>query len=60
MTQFQFETIVRIIKSGAPALANELCEALVNVIEENANLRHTLDVNKAAETAETEDTKEEE
>ena len=39
MTQFQFETIVRIIKSGAPALANELCEALVNVVEENATLR---------------------
>ena len=57
MTQFQFETIVRIIKSGAPALANELCEALVNVIEENANLRRTLDENKKVET---EDTKEEE
>ena len=43
MSQFQFETIIRIIKSGAPALANELCEALVNVIEENATLRRKVD-----------------
>ena len=59
MTQFQFETIVRIIKSGAPALANELCEALVNVVEENANLRRILNESKKAETEETEETKEE-
>ena len=50
MTQFQFETIVRIIKSGAPALANELCEALVNVVEENATLRNR--VNELTPTTE--------
>ena len=57
MTQFQFETIVRIIKSGAPALANELCEALVNVVEENATLRKR--VNELTPTTEVSNKEEE-
>lgn len=33
MTQFQFDLICKILSSGAPALANELCEALDNFVQ---------------------------
>jgi hypothetical protein len=33
MTHFQFELICKIIESGAPALANELCGALANLVQ---------------------------
>ena len=34
MTQFQFDAIVKIVQSGAPALANELYNALNNLVNE--------------------------
>lgn len=43
MTQFQFDTIIRIIQSGAPALAKELCEAMVNLVEAKQNLEHKVE-----------------
>ena len=33
MTQFQFEVICKIIENGAPALANELCGTLHNLVQ---------------------------
>lgn len=38
MTQFQFDLICKIIQNGAPALAQELCEALSNFVMDNAKL----------------------
>lgn len=32
MTQFQFDMICKIIESGAPALANELCNSLNDLV----------------------------
>lgn len=32
MTQEQFNTIVKVIKNGAPALADELLSAITNVV----------------------------
>jgi hypothetical protein len=43
MTQFQFDTIIRIIQSGAPALAKELCEAMVNLVEAKQNLERKVE-----------------
>lgn len=39
MTQYQYETIVKIIANGAPALATELCDALKEVILELNQLK---------------------
>lgn len=39
MTQYQYDTIVKIIVNGAPALSNELCEALAEVVSELNELR---------------------
>lgn len=44
MNQQQFEMIVKIIEGGAPALANELCGALANLV----NAYNTLVKEKAA------------
>ena len=38
MNQEQYNTIVKIIQSGAPALANELCSALANLVAAYNNL----------------------
>ena len=38
MTQFQYDTIVTVIKNGAPALENELIGSIDNVIRANAQL----------------------
>ena len=32
MTQFQFDMICKIIQNGAPALANELCNSLNDLV----------------------------
>ena len=42
MTQYQYDTIVKIIVNGAPALSNELCEALAEVVSELNELRETV------------------
>ena len=39
MEQIQFQTIMKIIINGAPALADELCSALANTVEENRKLK---------------------
>lgn len=33
MTQFQFDMICKVIEGGAPALANELCGVLNNLVQ---------------------------
>ena len=38
MTQMQFEIIVKIIESGAPALSNELTTALDRLVKERNGL----------------------
>lgn len=38
MTQFQFDLICKIIESGAPALANELCGSLNDLVIDRNNL----------------------
>ena len=50
MTQFQFDLICKIIENGAPALANELCNAVSNLVqsynklaEENERLKADLE-----------------
>lgn len=50
MTQFQFDLICKIIENGAPALANELCGAVNNLVQsynaavnENADLKAQID-----------------
>lgn len=42
MTQEQLNTIVKIVQNGAPALANELIQSLVDVLNENASLKESL------------------
>lgn len=39
MNQQQFDLIVKVIKNGAPALAEELVQALVNLVTEHAELK---------------------
>ena len=34
MNQFQFDAIVKIVESGAPALANELCNSLNDLVND--------------------------
>jgi hypothetical protein len=61
MTQFQFDLICKIIDTGAPVLAEELCGALNTLVQsfnstivENETLKAQLDAVKAIseETAE--------
>lgn len=53
MTQQQFEIICKIIENGAPALANELCNALNNLVVERNNLAQQLEaINESAEQGE--------
>lgn len=42
MDQFEFECIIQLIKIGAPALADRLCKALINLIESEATLKLTV------------------
>lgn len=39
MSQEQLNTIVKIIRNGAPALADELIDSVVNLIQVNQKLR---------------------
>lgn len=38
MTQFQFEVICKVIESGAPALSNELCSSLNDLVVDRNQL----------------------
>jgi hypothetical protein len=50
MTQLQFEVICKIIENGAPALANELCNALNNLVVDRNNLAKEVEALKSTET----------
>lgn len=52
MSQEQLNTIVKILNNGAPALSNELANAIVNILKENAQLKKELNEMKAAKTSE--------
>ena len=53
MTQQQFEIICKIIENGAPALANELCSALNNLVIDRNNLAKQLEeIKESAERGE--------
>lgn len=39
MTQVQFDTIIKVIENGAPALANELCNSLNDLVNNYNTLR---------------------
>lgn len=56
MTQWQFSTISKLVESGAPALANELLNALnefVNdynkTIEENSKMKQQLEASEKSQ-----------
>lgn len=42
MTQYEYDTIMKIISSGAPALSNELCQAITNLVLENQRMAKEL------------------
>ena len=43
MTQFQYDTIMKIICNGAPALADELCQSFADIINERNAFKKELD-----------------
>lgn len=47
MSEIQFQMIVKIISNGAPALAEELCGAIANVLDENLLLKAEVERLKA-------------
>lgn len=49
MNQMQFDVIVAIIKSGAPALAEELVNALVNLVNSYNEQKAELEKLKSSE-----------
>lgn len=53
MTQFQYDAIVKIICSGAPALADELCRCLADLINENSEIKK--EIKELKEPKESED-----
>ena len=59
MNQLQFDVIIKIIRNGAPALANEMCNSLndlVNdynkLVSENEELKSKLETQISKETIE--------
>ena len=52
MTQLQFEMICKIIETGAPALAEELCNSLNDLVVERNNLAQEVEVLKSGEKVE--------
>ena len=52
MTQYQFDTIMKVIENGAPALANELCNSLNDLVNNyNALRKEKEDSTEAPEKA---------
>ena len=43
MTQFQYDVIIKTICNGAPALADELCTSLAEVVNERNEFKNRLD-----------------
>lgn len=43
MNQFHYDAITKIICSGAPALADELCQSFANLVNERNSLKSELD-----------------
>lgn len=59
MSQEQLNTIVKILRNGAPALADELIDSVVNLIQVNQKLRSDNDeLRKKVESLECTCTKE--
>ena len=50
MTQLQFEIICKVIETGTPALANELCGALNDLVVDRNNLAKEVKMLKSTET----------
>lgn len=53
MNQFQYDVIIKVISSGAPALANELCTSLSDLVndrnalaKENEELKSKIEESK--------------
>ena len=44
MTQQDFDLIVKILKNGAPAIADELVNSIVNLLNENTRLAKKLEL----------------
>lgn len=59
MTQFEYDTIVKCIQSGAPAIAGELIASLNKLLIE-LDKTDTLNAEETKETEETEETEEQE
>ena len=51
MTQTQFDLICKIIQNGAPALAEELCGAIANLIQAYAALAEEKEAASKKDTA---------
>lgn len=59
MTQYQYDTIMKLIVNGAPALANELCSSLADVVNERNDFKAKLEKIKSdAENAKNENKEE--
>ena len=43
MNQQQFDLIVKVIRNGAPALAEELVQAIVNLVAEHAEFKRIVE-----------------
>lgn len=54
MTQWEFDTIVMLIKNGAPTLADQLYESFKKLVEEYLVLKAEKDAQVKTETEETE------
>ena len=50
MNQYQFDTIMKVIENGAPALANELCGSLNDLVNDYNALREEKDKQEAKKT----------
>lgn len=46
MNQWEFDTIIAIVQSGAPALSNRLCNALAFVVNELQSLKSAKNENE--------------
>lgn len=59
MTQYQYDTIMKLIVNGAPVLANELCRSLADIVNERNDFKAQLEKIKSdAENAKDENKEE--
>lgn len=50
MTQFEYDTIVKCIQSGAPAIAGQLITSFNNILKELDKIENTNTENEQSET----------